>query len=205
MTIRIYSTTAELDGTLHKRKAARFELTIAVRRNTASKPVMKRCDFTVCGETDAAVEGFAVYFAQIVLANTDGKVIRFIKILGHYRQDEGIPIVPVNRSKYAVLGVSPDPANEDGIEATNLNVFIPWWNGSVATLEGLGGVHTVGADDACLGHLRWAEQAEEELEAHFADTLRGSKLVNMDRLFDEPLTSDNLADGVADGVLGPSV
>jgi len=196
MTIRYYSSTSELNGSdADKRKVARFELIVGHRVSAQARPVFKKIKFTVAGTSDGAVETHAIALAEDILALTDSKVMKFSKIMGHWRQDEPLPVVPVNESNYAIVGYSPDPSVH---EALNLNLFIPNFNGTSADALALldAGVN------ARIGNVRWTDQSETELEAMYAGTSRGVTIKAMTRLHNEPFAEDNTANGVGDGVLG---
>lgn len=201
MSIRWYQTASELVGSDNKMKAGRFELIIARRDTANGKPRARRCEFVVCGTTDAAVDAHAVHIAEKIATGTTGALLSMKKIMGHYRKDAAIPIVASNRRLYGILGYSPTPAT--GLEAVNMKVFVPFWNSTIDALQSL---HTVGSYSgatAQLGVVRWADQEQTELEAAVGATLRGASVTDMSVLVNEHLVSDDVAEGVADGVLGP--
>jgi len=110
MTIRIYSAASELDITGSATvadtnlKTARFELVVGHRVASQNRPLMRKIKWTVCGLTDAGVEACAVRQAEIILDITKGKAMRFCKILGHYRQDEELPVLAPNRQQFITRG-----------------------------------------------------------------------------------------------------
>jgi len=198
VTIRWYPTAAELTGSdADKRKCGRYELTVGHRVSAQARPVFRKIKFTVCGTTDGNCDTHAVSMAEDILAMTDSKVVKFVKIMGHYRQDEILPVVPVNERNFAIVGYSPDPAT---FEALNLSLFIPNFNGTSADALAL---LDPGAN-AAIGNVRWTDQSETELEANYATTSRGVTITAMSRLYNEPFAEDNAANGIADGTLGPT-
>jgi len=196
MTIRWYETAAELTGSdADKRKVGRFELTVAHRGTAQGRPIFRKIKWTVCGTTDGAVDTQAIAMAEDILAMTDSKVVKFVKIMGHYRQDEPFPVLPANEKNYAVLGYSPDPSVH---EAVNLKMVIPNFNGTSADALAL----LDNGTNARMGYCRWEDQNETELQAVYCPTSRGVTITSMTRLFNEPFSEDNASNGVADGVLG---
>lgn len=198
MSIRVYSATDELVGnTATKRKCARFELLLAARYSSLSKPVMRKVEFTVAGTTDAAVEAAAVTIAEEIIALSAGQIMKFTKVMGHYRQDAVIPVIAVNQKSFGIIGHSPDPA--DGLEAVNLAIRIPFFNGSVADAQNVLGQRDLGATGiAAIGYVRWEDQSETELEAMYSEYLRGVNIIDMENVHNEPLATDNVADGLGD-------
>jgi len=206
MTIRVYALQTILDGaTKLTRKFARFELIVGSRLSSNARPVMTKIEFGVAGESDAGVEEAGIQIAEEILAMTACKGMKFSKVMGHYRQDETLPVLAANVRNVATVGHSPDP--ENGLEAVNLQITIPGFNGSVADATNLIGDRTVQTDEhACIGYCRWQDQEETELEAMYSDVYRGVNIVSMEKLYNEPFTSDNSANGLGDnGVLGPKI
>jgi len=197
MTIRVYSAADELTAVGNQDlKFARFELLVATRLSSHSKPVFRKIEYGVAGTTDAAVEAAGVQIYEEILAMTAAKIMKFSKIMGHYRQDEEIPVIAVNQKSLAVVGHTPDP---EYLEAVNLTLAIPHFVGSVADATNLIGERTVGGGTAAIGYCRWADQAETVLEAVYSDVYRGINIWDMERVYNEPFTSDNTENGLGDG------
>jgi len=204
MTIRVYSAADELIGSdKFKRKCARFEVVLGHRNALNGRPVLKKMHFGIAGTTDAAVEACAVDLVEQILAISESKIMKFTKIMGHYRQDEELPLVATNTRSFCVVGFSPDPA--DGLEAVNLSLLIPNFIGTTADANNLVGTGTFGGGTAGIGYVRWADQAETELEAMYCELPRGLKIDNMSKIFNEPWTSANTDDGLSDDTIGPKV
>jgi len=203
MSIRLYATTPELVGTGKKLFATRFSLILGTRLAANAKPRMKEVKYTVTGTSMAAVFSHGFQIASKIGAGVNACMMKFSAILGHYRADKALPVVPINQSRYGIVSYSPNPAAGDGFEALNLKLFVPWWNGSVANLEGLAFTGTYGSDTAQLGVVRWADQDSNELEALPGTTLLGSNIKNITYVRDESLVEDNTTDDETDGVLAP--
>jgi len=205
MTIRVYSAADELVGnTALGRKFARFELIVASRLALQSKPMFRKIEFGVAGTSDAAVEAGGVQIAEEILAMTAAKAMKFSKVLGHYRQDEVIPVLAPNHRSLAVIGHSPDP--DDSLEAVNLTISIPHFTSDAATCALLIGTRSVAGGTAMIGYCRWGQQNETTLEACYSELYRGVNIFDMEKIYNEPFTSDNTENGLGDGgSLGPDL
>jgi len=205
MTIRVYGSADELVGnTSLGRKFARFELIVASRLAANSKPMFRKCEYGVAGTSDAAVEAAGVQIAEEILAMSAAKAMKFSKVLGHYRQDEVVPVLAPNHRSLAVIGHSPDP--DDGLEAVNLTITIPHFIGDAASAALLIGTRSVAGGTAMIGYCRWGQQDETTLEACYSELYRGVNIFDMEKVYNEPFTSDNTEDGLGDGgSLGPKI
>lgn len=204
MSIRWYSTASELTGsTPKKRKALRVKITWGYRQIEHGPPRTAISKFCVCGESEAAILAHAVFLCEEMAKASEMVIMGVDFKMGHYRKDEALPVLPPNRRRAAVFGYSPD-YEEEGVEALNLRVVVPGISLStnLAALQTtITGIATYGTEDASIGNVRWDGQDEDELEATYAYVPLGVNLYDMERVRNEHLVNDDVAAGVADGVL----
>lgn len=202
MSVRWYSTTSELVGnTALKRKAARFVLILATMKSASGPKVYRRTEYTVCGTTDAVVEKLAVKMAEEIASLSDGVIVAFHKVMGHYRRDETPAVVPHGVREFGVLTLNNNDI--DGARLTHRKIIIPWCKETVtrADLKNMTVAMTDGSDHAEVGLVRWDNDDEVELEAMYCSKVVGAVIGDFEKESKFDLVGDDTATGVADGVL----